>query len=89
MRDGWKGLDEASLKAAVGRHLQGKSPQIAVVVRDAAGLAEQLTGPAPTPPSYDSPKPAEVLEEDKAIAKFPTGITKENVRIVKYTDLFK
>jgi zinc protease len=89
LKDAWKGLDEASLKVATQRHLAGKSLWIAVIARDAAALAAELTGTAPTPASYDTPKPPAVLDEDKDIARSPLGLTKDNVRLVKYTDLFK
>jgi zinc protease len=89
LRDAWKGLDERSLKAAVDRHLKGKSMWIAVITRDAAGLAEQLMSAAPTPPSYDSPKPADVVAADKEIARLPLGLAKDSVRVVRSADLFK
>jgi zinc protease len=89
LREGWRGLDAASLKAAVDRHLQGKSFWIAVITRDAEGLARELTGTAPTVPSYDAPKPPDVLADDEKIARSSLGVAKENVRVVKYTDLFK
>jgi zinc protease len=89
LREGWKRLDEASLKAAVDRHLKGRVFAIAIIAKDAVNLAAELTSGAPTPPSYDSTKPKEVLDEDKEIARLQLGLSKDAVRVVKYTDLFK
>jgi zinc protease len=89
MREAWKRLDEASLQASIGRHLRGKSFQIAIVAKDGAALAEQLVGGAPTPPSYETPKPEDVLDQDKDIARYPLALAKDRVRVVQFTDLFK
>jgi zinc protease len=89
LREGWQRLDENSLKAAVDRHLKGKSFAIAIIAKDAAALAAELTSGAPSLPAYDGPKPKDVLDEDKAISRLPLGLSKDAVRVVKYTDLFK
>jgi zinc protease len=89
MREAWKPLDEASLKATVSRHFTGKSFQIAIVAKDGAALAEQLVSGAPTPASYDTPKPQDLLDQDKDIARYPLGLPKDHIRVVKFTDLFK
>jgi len=89
LREGWSRLDASSLSAIVDRHLHGKAFVIAIVAKDAGALATELTRDEPAPPVYDAPKPREVLEEDIEIARFPLGLSKERIRIVKYTDLFK
>ncbi len=89
LREGWKRIDEASLKATVARHLAGKSFQIAIVAKDGAALAEQLMGGAPTAPTYDTPKAQDIVDQDKDIARYPLALSKDRVRVVKFTDLFK
>jgi zinc protease len=89
LREGWSRLDSPSLSATVDRHLHGKAFVIAIVAKDAGALATELTLNEPTPPVYDAPKPARVVEEDKEIARFPLGLSKETIRIVKYSDLFR
>jgi zinc protease len=89
LREAWKRLDETSLKATVGHHLRGKSFQIAIVTKDGAALADRLVSGAPTFPSYDTPKPQDVLDQDKDIARYPLGLHKDRVRVVAFTDLFK
>lgn len=43
---------------------------------------------APSPIKYPTPKPKEVLEDDKQIVNFPLNIKPENVKIVKVENLF-
>jgi zinc protease len=87
--EGWKKVDSASLAAVVSRHLRDKAFAIAIVARDASALAAELALGTPTPPVYDSSKPPAVTKEDGEISRLPLGLSKDRIRIVKYTDLFK
>ncbi len=60
--------------------------KIAMVTGGAAAMAEALESDAPSPMSYGSPKPDEVLEEDKVIAEYPLGIA--SVRTVPVDEIF-
>jgi zinc protease len=79
-------LDDVN--AAIKRHWQTGRAQIAIVTEGAAAFADALANETPSPIIYDSPKPASVLEEDKAIATFPLKIKRENIRLVPVADLF-
>jgi zinc protease len=81
-------LTLADVNAAIKKHWQTADMKIAVITKNATGFAEQLATNAPSPITYSSPKPAEVLEEDKAIGTFHLNIKRENIRIVPVTDLF-
>lgn len=59
------------------------------VTKDAEGLREALTSGAPSPISYATPKPAEVLEQDKAIARQPLPMTKGRLRIIEAKDVMR
>jgi zinc protease len=61
---------------------------IAIVSEDADKLAEALTSDAPSPITYATPKPPEVLEEDKAIQAYPLHITRDAIRIVPVEQMF-
>jgi hypothetical protein len=69
--------------------LAGKAFQVAIVAKNGAALARRLRSFEPTPPSYVTPKPPDVLDEDKDIAVYPLSLRQEDVRVVKFTDLFK
>ena len=51
-------------------------------------FADELARDQPSPITYASPKPAHVLEEDKAISTFPLPIQREAIKIVPVTELF-
>ncbi len=42
----------------------------------------------PSPITYATPKPAEVLEEDRAIQVFPLAVNPDKITIVKVEELF-
>ncbi|HEX5760509.1 MAG TPA: pitrilysin family protein [Thermoanaerobaculia bacterium] len=75
-------LTREQVNAAIKKHWQLDDLQIAIVTGDAEGLKKALVSGAPTPITYPSEKPAEVLEEDKAIAAYPLGIKEGAVTIV-------
>lgn len=81
-------LTLADVNTAIKRHWQTQNVQIAIVTNKAAEFADALVNDTPSPITYASPKPPEVLEEDKAISAFPLKIRRENIKIVPVTELF-
>ncbi len=79
-------LDDVN--AAIKRHLQYQNMKIVIVTNNAAALQQALISDAPSPMKYATPKPKEVLEEDREIERYPLTIKPENVAIVKVADLF-
>ncbi|MEO6005809.1 MAG: pitrilysin family protein, partial [Opitutus sp.] len=75
-------LTLADVNAAIKRYWQFGDMQIAIITQDATAFADALVADAPSPITYTSPKPPEVLEEDKAISTFPLHVKRENVKIV-------
>lgn len=85
-------MDELTVEdvnAAIKRHLQHRNLKIAIVTGDAEGLATTLTSGSPTPVSYETPKPAAILEEDRAIAGWPLDIARERIEIVPVERAFE
>jgi zinc protease len=74
---------------ALRRHFRPESATIAIVTGDAAGLAGKLASDAPSPMTYNSPKPPEVLAEDAIIQEYPLGIGADDVRIVPVDSMFE
>jgi zinc protease len=77
------------VNAAVKKHLQTENMHIAIVTSGAEGFRDALVSNMPSPITYSSPKPAEILEEDKAISSFPLAISADAVRIVPVAELFE
>ncbi len=88
VRAAWTGLDAKKLAQIVKRDLATQDLTIAIVAKDAAGLKKALVSGAKTSPTYDSPKPKEVTDEDKLIEALPLGLKDEDVKIVPIADLF-
>ncbi len=82
-------LDEVN--AAVKKHLQTQNVEIALVSAGAEELKQQIVSDAPSPITYppDVTKSAEILEEDRAIERWPLAIPAENVRVVPVKQMFE
>ncbi|MDZ7331199.1 MAG: insulinase family protein [candidate division KSB1 bacterium] len=84
-------LDRLTLEqvnAAIKRHLQYQNLKIVIVTNNAIALKQALIADAPSPMKYVTPKPAEVLQEDREIERYPLNIKPENVTIIPVAELF-
>ncbi len=82
-------ITREEVNRAVRAHLGTANVKIAMVTGDAEGLRDALAADSPSPMSYASPKPPEVLAEDQQIAVFPLQIPADNVRIVPVDRIFQ
>jgi zinc protease len=82
-------LTLADVNAAIKKHLQYKNLTVVFVTKDARQLKEALVANAPSPVTYPTPKPQEVLAEDKAIAVYPLFVKPENVSIRPVDTMFQ
>lgn len=71
-----------SVQAAVRRQVRPEALNFVFVTQDAEGLAKQLTQQSPSPITYASPKPPELLEEDKALIALPLPLRPDAVEVV-------
>jgi len=76
------------VNAAVKRHLSFSDLSFVAVTKDAKALADALVTDGPSPVTYESDKPAALLEEDRLIGATRLGIRPEAVRITKVADVF-
>ena len=86
-----KMMDEitlADVNAAIRKHWQLDKMQIAIVTKDAQSLKDALVNNTPSPITYQSSKPQEILDEDAEISTFPLNVRPGNVRIVQAAELF-
>jgi zinc protease len=85
-------LDELTLEdvnSALTKTFNYQNLKVVFITPDAEGLKKALVTNAPSPITYASEKPAEVLEEDKEIISYPLAVMPENVTIVQVDDLFE
>jgi zinc protease len=76
------------VNAAIKRHLSTEHLVIAIATGQPDQLRSQLVGDAPTPPTYASPKPKEILAEDEEIAAYPLRISEEAVQVIPVEEMF-
>lgn len=85
-------LDEltlADVNAALKKHLDYHNIKAVFITTDAAGLKAALVSNDPSPITYESEKPAEILEEDNEISTYPLSVKDSDVRVVKVEDVFQ
>jgi zinc protease len=87
-----KMMDEltlADVNAAIKKHLRVANLKIAIVTGDAAALRAALTSDAPTPITYPTPKPDDVLAVDREIANVPFGVAAERIETKPVMEAFE
>ena len=82
-------LTRDQVNAAIRKHLRSDRLQIVAIASHAADLKQQLAGGAATPIEYNSPKPAELLAEDKIVEKWDLGLRPEDVTVVPVEKVFE
>ena len=81
-------LDEVN--GAIRRHVDPARLRIAVATHGAAELAAAILSGAPSPISYATPKPRQVLAADAVIERFPLGVSgPADVKVVNVQELFE
>jgi zinc protease len=89
MRRAWAALTTDTVRDVTRRHLTASDLWVAIVAPDARALAEAIAANAPSPITYDSPKPPEVVAEDAEIAVYPLAVRAEDVQVVPLADVFR
>ena len=82
-------LTRADVNAAIRRYLRTDRLVIAMVAKNGEALKKELASPDASPMTYNSPKPAPVMEEDKTVEKWPLGLRVEDITVVKGETVFE
>jgi zinc protease len=80
-------LDEVN--RVIKNYLQADNVKIIVVTGEAAAFREAAVAGKPSPITYASPPPADVLEEDKLIEIYPLNLSADSIEIVPVEEVFK
>ena len=89
IKDALAKLTRDQVNAAIRKHLRADRLQIVAVTDHAADLQRQIVGAGPSAIEYNSPKPAEILAEDKIVGAYDIGLRPEDVRIVPVEKVFE
>ncbi|MFZ0390878.1 MAG: pitrilysin family protein [Calditrichia bacterium] len=87
-----KVLDEITLEevnAAIKKHLQYENMKVVFITDEAQKLKDMMVQDQPSPIEYETPKPAEVMEEDVEIAKYPLQVDASKVEIIPVETVFQ
>jgi zinc protease len=82
-------VTRADVNRVVKRYLRTERVTFAVVAKDGEALKAQLTSDDPSPMTYNSPKPEEIMAEDKIVEKYPLNLKPENVTVVPVSKVFE
>jgi zinc protease len=81
-------LTVEQVNAAVRRHFSGEDLQVVFIAKDAAALREELLAGGFTAIDYGSPKPEEVMAEDREIGAIDLGLSPDRVQITPVEAVF-
>jgi zinc protease len=82
MRDALARLTLKDVNDAIRRHLGSPSMRVVMVTKDGDALRARLLSGEPSPIAYNSPKPKELVDEDKAIERYPIPLAPDDVAVM-------
>lgn len=82
-------LTRDQVNAAIRKHLRADKLEIVAVSANASDLKRQIIGAGPSTIEYNSPKPADVLAEDKIVGSFDIGLRPDDVEVVPVDKVFE
>jgi zinc protease len=89
MRDRLAKLTLDEVNAAMRRHLRTDNMRVVMVTQDAEGLRKAIIDNKPSPISYNSPKPDEIMEEDKIIQDYKLTVKPADVTVMPAAKAFE
>lgn len=82
-------LTAADVTRVVRRYLRTDKLSIAIVASHAEELRQQLASDDPSPMTYNTPKPQEILDVDKVVEKWPLHLKADAIKIVPVEQVFQ
>jgi zinc protease len=82
-------LNVAEVNAAIRRHLKSDRMRIVIVTKNANDLRDAIVQNAPSPIKYNSPKPKQIMDEDKIIEAYRINVKPEDVAISPVDRVFE
>jgi zinc protease len=89
MRAGLSKLTLADVNRAIKQYLNPGNMRVVMVTKDAEALRDAIVKGTPSPITYNSPKPADLLAEDKIIEKYKINVRPDQVVIVPVDKVFQ
>jgi zinc protease len=89
IRDRVSKLTKADVDRAIKQYLAPGQMRVVVITKDAEGLRDAIVKGTPSPITYNSPKPPDILAEDKLIEKYKVNVRPEQVVVVPVEQVFQ
>ena len=89
LRESLSKLTLADVNRAIKQHLASDRMRVVMITKDAAGLRDAIIKGAPSPITYNSPKPADILAEDKVIQSYKINVRPDQVVVVPVDKVFQ
>jgi zinc protease len=89
LRERLSTLTLADVNRAIKQYLATDSMRVVLITKDAEALRDAIVKGTPSPIKYNSPKPEEIMAEDKIIEKYKIGVRPEQVVIVPVDRVFQ
>jgi len=82
-------LTRAGVNRAIRKHLHTDNLWVVVVGKNCEELKKKLLSGEASPMRYNSPKPKEILEEDKIVEKWKIPVKADNIEIIPVDRVFE
>lgn len=89
IKDGLAKLTVQDVNRAIRKHLDASKVDIVVVAKGCEGLKKAFLAGEPSPMTYNSPKPKEILDEDKTVEKWKIDFRPDAFRIIPVDQVFE
>ena len=89
MRDRLSKLTLADVNRAIRQYLSTDRMRVVVITKDADSLRDAIVKGTPSPIKYNSPKPDDILAEDKIIETYKIGVRPDQVVVVPVERVFQ
>jgi zinc protease len=89
MREQLAKLTLADVNRAIKQHLKSDRMRVVIITKDGAALRDAILKGTPSPITYNSPKPPDILAEDKIIQTYKIDVRPANVSVVPVERVFQ
>jgi zinc protease len=82
-------LTLADVNRAIKQYLAPGNMRVVLITKDAEGLRDAIVNGTPSPIKYNSPKPDDIMAEDKVIEKYKIPVAAAQVTVVPVEKVFQ
>ena len=82
-------LTLADVNRVIKQYIRTDRMVVAAVTKNGEALKKDLASDAPSPMTYNSPKPQEITDEDKLVIKWPLGLKAEDIKVRPVAEVFQ